>query len=147
MRLLLSSIFLIFLSFAATAKDYEVGMYNRLEGQSMIFSNGFLKIEKGDSVTFSPKDKGHNSTSVKIPEGAKSWKSEDSREFKQTFDIEGLYLYECTNHVSMGMIGIIQVGKVSKDQVKEFKDFFEKYRKKIFLNKPRLDDLISKVKP
>lgn len=135
----------LFLTFALQAKDYEVKMYNRFDGQSMIFSNSFLKIEKGDSITFRPQDKGHNSTAVKVPEGANKWQSGDSKEYKEVFEKQGLYLYECTNHVSMGMVGIVQVGKVSKDQVKEFVDFFEKYRKKIFLNKKRLDTLIKKV--
>ncbi len=46
------------------------------DGQMMVFEPSFLKIEPGDTVTFVPTDKSHNSETIlgMIPEGAEAWR-------------------------------------------------------------------------
>ena len=39
------------------------------------------------------------------------FKSKNSKEAKITFDKPGIYYYWCTPHKSMGMIGLVVVGK------------------------------------
>lgn len=98
----------------AYAAEHEVRMLNKgPEGQPMQFDPAFLKIEPGDSVTFVPTDKGHNSESIleMIPEGAETWKGKINEEITVTYDIEGIYGYKCMPHFGLGMVGLIQVGE------------------------------------
>jgi pseudoazurin len=97
----------------AYAAEHEIRMLNKgPEGQPMQFDPAFLKIEPGDSVTFIPTDKGHNSESIleMIPEGAETWKGKINEEITVTFNVEGVYGYKCMPHFGLGMVGIIQVG-------------------------------------
>lgn len=95
----------------AMAEDHQVQMLNKdSEGRPMQFEPAFLKVAPGDTVTFVPTDKGHNSESVIIPEEAEAWKGKISQEITVTFDEEGFYAYKCLPHVAMGMVGLIQVG-------------------------------------
>ena len=97
----------------AYAAEHEVRMLNKgPEGQPMQFDPAFLKIEPGDTVTFVPTDKGHNSESIleMIPEGAETWKGKINEEITVTFDVEGIYGYKCMPHFGLGMVGLIQVG-------------------------------------
>ena len=122
MRILAAAtIGLAVLGASAHAADHEVRMLNKgPDGQPMQFDPAFLTVEPGDTVTFIPVDKGHNSEAIKgmIPEGAEPWKSKINEEIKITFETEGLYGYKCTPHVGMGMVGIVQVGK-SADNLEE----------------------------
>jgi pseudoazurin len=98
---------------SAVAADYEVQMLNRgPDRQTMHFEPAFLKIEPGDTVTFLPIDRGHNSESLlgMIPDGASTWKGEINEAITVTFDVPGLYGYKCQPHLGMGMVGLIQVG-------------------------------------
>ena len=45
-----------------------------------------------------------------LPEGASSWNGELSRDLSVTFDIPGVYGYQCTPHSMMAMVGVIHVG-------------------------------------
>jgi pseudoazurin len=83
---------------AAWAADHRVEMLNKdSEGRPMQFEPAFLRIEPGDTVTFVPTDKGHNSESI-------------NEEITVTFDQEGFYAYKCLPHIGLGMVGLIQVG-------------------------------------
>ncbi len=79
------------------------------------FSPNILQIEPGDTVSFTPADKGHNSVSDKnmLPEGAEGWKGKVSDPIDVTFDMEGTYGYFCLPHRSLGMVGLILVGDPS----------------------------------
>ena len=96
----------------AFAVDVEVKMLNKGTDGAMVFEPGFVKIAKGDTVTFVPTDKGHNVESIKdlVPQGAAPFKSKMGETFKQTFDADGAYAIKCTPHVGMGMVGLIVVG-------------------------------------
>lgn len=96
----------------AFAADFEVHMLNKGSDGAMVFEPGFVKVAKGDTVTFIPTDKGHNVESIKdmIPEGATAFKSKMGETFKQTFDAPGAYAIKCAPHVGMGMVGLVVVG-------------------------------------
>jgi len=106
----------IVLGFALTgsvsAAEFTVNMVNKdLTGRAMQFEPAFLKVAPGDVVHFVAVDKGHDSESVTIPEGAEKWKGKISQSIDVTLTAEGLYLYRCTPHVGLGMVGLIQVGE------------------------------------
>ena len=45
-----------------------------------------------------------------IPAGAESWDSGMSQSVTVTFTEEGTYVYQCTPHLMMAMVGVITVG-------------------------------------
>ena len=67
--------------------------------------------------------KGHNVQFVSVPDGADKVKSKINDEFSLTFEQEGVYLYVCTPHATMGMIGVVVVGDsdVNLAEVKKYK--------------------------
>lgn len=98
----------------AFTAEYQVQMSNKdSDGQTWQFEPAFLKIAPGDTVTFVPADKGHNSeaTDKTIPQGATPWKGKMNEPIKVTYDREGVYLYKCLPHAGLGMVGVIQVGE------------------------------------
>ncbi len=118
-------------------------MLNQLDGKSMIFEPSFLKINVGDKVTFIPEQLGHNSASLLIPKNSKPWKSQTNQRFSLDFNQQGIYIYECSIHGVMAMIGIIQVGEAKN--LEEAKDFLNKHRNKVIMNKNRIDDYLKKL--
>ena len=104
----------LLLASPALAADHQVQMLNKdSEGRAMQFEPAFLKVEPGDTVTFVPTSKGHNSESIPalMPEGAEPWKGKINQEITVTFDTEGFFAYKCAPHLGMGMVGLIQVGE------------------------------------
>jgi pseudoazurin len=100
-------------SFTVLAADYQVKMLNKgPDGRMMTFDPAFLKIAPGDTVTFLPASKGHDSVSIKgmIPDGAQPWAGKISQEIAVQFTEPGIYGYECVPHFGLGMVGLIQVG-------------------------------------
>ena len=82
------------------------------DGEMMVFEPAFLKVEPGDTVTFVPTDKSHNSETIlgMIPEGAEAWKGKINEEVSVTLEKPGVYGFKCVPHYAMGMVGLIQVG-------------------------------------
>lgn len=97
---------------AAAAADFEVDMLNKGPDGAMVFEPLLTKINPGDTVTFVPKDKGHNAETVKnlIPDGAEQFKGKINEEVKHTFSTPGAYLIKCAPHYGMGMVAVIVVG-------------------------------------
>jgi pseudoazurin len=96
---------------SAYAGEYTVKMLNKdAEGRAMQFEPAFLKIAPGDVVHFVPTDKGHDTESIVVPEGAESWKGKLSQPVDVTFTVEGLYAFRCLPHFGLGMVGLIEVG-------------------------------------
>ena len=95
-----------------TAETTEIEMLNkRDDGAIMVFSVDVAKINTGETITWLPTDKMHNIEMKNGPDGASlPKKSKFSKEFSMTFDVPGIYVYQCTPHVAMGMIGIVVVG-------------------------------------
>jgi pseudoazurin len=97
---------------AAQAETFTVEMLNRGEAGAMVFEPAFIQAQPGDTVTFVPTDRSHNSVSIEgmIPEGAEPWEGALNEEVTVTLTAEGLYAYQCDPHAPMGMVGLIQVG-------------------------------------
>ena len=68
-------------------------------------------IDVGDTIEWLPKNEGHN---VEFLAGPKMkslpTKSEIDKVHSVVFKVPGVYLYGCTPHGNMGMIGLIIVG-------------------------------------
>ena len=95
------------------AADMEVEMLNRRDdGAKMVYSEDIVRIDVGDTITWVPTTKGHNVHFIAGPDG---WdlpkKSKQNKEVVLTFDTPGVYLYQCTPHAGMGMIGFVVVGE------------------------------------
>lgn len=97
------------------AEEFEVLMLNAATDNAQhtnVFAPDILHIQLGDTVTFIPTDRGHNTASKRgmIPEGAEPWNSPMDETFSITFTVEGVYGYVCFPHYEMGMVGLIVVG-------------------------------------
>lgn len=98
-------------------------MLNKLGKERMIYSKKIISIKKNDEVVWKSVDKGHNVEFIGIPEGASEYKSKISKDANYKFTVPGIYLYQCTPHKAMGMIGLVVVGedKNNLDQIKKIK--------------------------
>ena len=100
----------MFMSTPAFAADLTIEMLNKdARGKKMVYSEEIARIEVGDTVTWVPTDRGHNVEMISSPNDLK-FKSKNNKEAKITFEVPGLYLYWCTPHKGMGMIGLVVVG-------------------------------------
>ena len=106
---------LLILSGAALAESNEVQMLNTGSDGVMVFEPAVLSINPGDSVTFKATNPGHNSESMEgmMPEGAEGWQGGMGQDVTVTFDQDGVYVYQCTPHLMMAMVGVIKVGSGS----------------------------------
>lgn len=125
----------------ANAKIYQVKMLNKKNYENMIFDPNFLKVELGDEVEFVPTDKGHNSRAILVPKGAEKWQSKTDEIITVKFIKKGLYFYECQNHGIMGMVGLIQVGNDTSN-FDDLVDLTDNYRKKLIMNKSRINGIL-----
>ena len=103
---------LICFTTTSIAADITVEMLNkRSDGAIMVYSEDISKVEVGDTITWVPTTKGHNVHFLAGPEG---WevpkKSKMNKEYSYTFQIPGIYFYQCTPHKGMGMIALVVVG-------------------------------------
>ena len=119
---------------SAKAEEKEpliIEMLNKRGKEKMLYGQDVAKIDVGQTITWTPDSKGHNVQFVSVPEGVEKVKSKLSKEFSYTFEQEGVYLYVCTPHASMGMIGMVIVGEsdVNLDEVLDYK-FRGKSKKK-----------------
>ena len=125
MKKLLSTVaVMVALTTSAYAEDTTVEMLNkRDDGAKMVYSEDITRIDVGDTITWVPTSKGHNVEFIAGPDGWKApKKSKLNKEVAITFDVPGVYLYQCSPHKSMGMIAIVVVGDgdndISKAKVK-----------------------------
>jgi|TARA_B100001094_G_C18069895_1_gene739467 pseudoazurin len=103
---------IVFVSSFAHAGDTTIEMLNkRADGAKMVYSEDIARIDTGDTITWVPTSKGHNVEFVAGPEGwDKPKKSKNNKEVSITFDVPGIYFYQCTPHKGMGMIALVVVG-------------------------------------
>ena len=111
---------------SAKAEEKEplvIEMLNKRGKDKMLYGQDVARVEVGQTITWTPESKGHNVQFVSVPEGVEKVKSKLSKEFSYTFEQEGVYLYVCTPHASMGMIGMVIVGEsdVNLDEAKDHK--------------------------
>ena len=100
----------ISISFYSYAETIEIDMLNKLEKEKMVYSIKVAKVDIGDTIIWKSVDKGHNVEFLEMPEGVEKFKSKISKDAEYKFEIPGIYLYVCTPHKSMGMIGLVVVG-------------------------------------
>ena len=125
--------------------EYTVKMLNNGKEGLMVFEPSSLSIQPGDAVLFKATDVSHNSASIQgmIPEGATAWMGAMSQDVKVTFDKEGIYVYQCTPHSMMAMVGVIKVGEpINLEQVKEKA---ESQKQLFVMNKERLANYLLKI--
>jgi pseudoazurin len=138
----------LFLSFnlCIQAENYEIKMLNQGSEGYMVFEPSVLKIKKGDTVTFKATDAAHNSASIKgmIPSGAEDWNGKLSQDVSVTFNVEGVYGYQCTPHMMMAMVGIIEVGG-NQSNLESVKAAAQKIKSAFVMNQERLDEYLSQL--
>ena len=126
MRILTTLGLLMAMATSAFAEDATVEMWNKDpedKSRKMVFSQEIVTIDPGQSVTWLATDKGHNVEMIDGPDGYKlPKKSKISKDVTITFDQEGVYVYVCTPHASMGMMGIVVVGDLTQEAIDAVRD-------------------------
>ena len=135
-----------FISLAITAETYTVKMLNQGTEGIMVFEPAILDVDVGDTVIFEATDAAHNSESMEgmIPNGAVSWSGPLSKDISVTFEIPGVYGYQCTPHSMMAMVGIIRVGK-NIDNLETLKAVANIKKSSFVMNQDRLDSYINNL--
>lgn len=128
----------------AFAKDYTVKMLNSGTDGSFVFQPGYLHVQPGDTVTFKAVDAAHDSRSIFVPDGATTWDGEIGKDVTVTLTKQGVYIYECVPHHTLGMVGVIQVGEATN--LKAAKAKAAKVESKQVMNKDRLTQYMNEVK-
>ena len=125
---------------------HTVKMLNQGATGVMVFEPAFLKVNVGDTVTFESTDAAHNSASIPgmIPSGASPWNGQLSRDISVTFEIPGVYGYQCTPHAMMAMVGVIQVGDDSSNIVTA-KNVAGQFKSTFIMNQTRLEEYLSNI--
>ena len=136
---------LLILSGAALAESYEVQMLNTGSDGVMVFEPAVLSVNPGDSVTFKATNPGHNSESMEgmMPEGAEGWQGGMGQDVTVTFDQDGVYVYQCTPHLMMAMVGVIKVGSGSNLELIKAAAIDKKTA--FMMAQDRLDDYLSQL--
>ena len=137
---------LTFMTSFAFSEDFEVNMLNQGADGVMVFEPSVLKISVGDTVTFKPTNPGHNSASIAgmIPTGANSWDGGMSQEVTVTFTEEGTYVYQCTPHLMMAMVGVIAVGDASVN-LSAVKGAASDKKSEFMMSAQRLDEYLEGI--
>lgn len=104
-------------------KTLEIDMLNKLGKEKMVYSIKVAKIDVNDKIIWKHVSKGHNVEFIGMPKGVKKYKSKINKKAEFEFKVPGIYLYQCTPHKAMGMIGIVIVGgdKSNLDKIKKVK--------------------------
>ena len=145
MKKIAYTLFLTLFTLSSFSEDHVVKMLNAGKEGMMVFEPAVLSIKKGDTVKFVATDVAHNSSSVEgmIPEGAEPWVGAMNQEIEVTLTEEGIYVYQCTPHNMMAMIGVIKVETSSN--INAIRAKAESYKKTFLMNQERLDDYLSRI--
>ncbi len=122
----------MFLSLESFAKTLEIEMLNKLGKEKMVYSIKIANIDVNDKILWKSVSKGHNVEFIGMPKGVKKFKSKINKAAEFIFKKPGIYLYQCTPHKAMGMIGLVVVGqdKSNLEKIKKVKLYGKS--KKIF---------------
>ena len=125
-------IFILFYSSMSYGKTIEIDMLNKLGKEKMVYSIKVAKIDLNDKIIWKHVSKGHNVEFIGMPKGVKKFKTKINKKAEYEFKKPGIYLYQCTPHKAMGMIGIVVVGgdKSNLEKIKKVKLYGKS--KKIF---------------
>ena len=101
----LFTILFFMLTSSAYAADMTIDMLNKnADGERMVYSKEIARVAVGETITWLPASKGHNVHFISAPDGVDLIKSKMNKEFSFKFEKEGIYLYQCTPHKSMGCL-------------------------------------------
>ena len=116
-------IFILFYSSISHGKTIEIDMLNKLGKEKMVYSIKVAKVDLNDKIIWKHVSKGHNVEFIGKPEGVKKFKTKINKKAEYVFNKPGIYLYQCTPHKAMGMIGIVVVGgdKSNLEKIKKVK--------------------------
>jgi len=133
-RKLILIIFILFYSSMSYGKTIEIDMLNKLGKEKMVYSIKVAKIDLNDKIIWKHISKGHNVEFIGMPKGVKKFKTKINKKAEYEFKKPGIYLYQCTPHKAMGMIGIVVVGgdKSNLEEIKKVKLYGKS--KKVFKN-------------
>jgi len=136
----------IFFNLDIVSANHEVKMLNQGPTGVMVFEPAVLKINIGDTVTFKSVDAAHNSASIPgmIPAGASPWNGQLSQDLTVSFDVAGIYGYQCTPHSMMAMVGVIEVGN-DQSNIDEVKSAAQTFKSTFVMNQSRLDDYLAQI--
>ncbi len=99
---------------AANAAEIVVEMLSRdkTANLSNVYKPGLVRVHKGDTVKWKATQAGHNVAFVAgaVPAGVPLFSSPMSKDVSFKFEKPGIYLYKCTPHLGMGMVGVVLVG-------------------------------------
>ena len=113
MRNIFLTLFFVLFSANAFSADVTIEMLNKNKEtkKRMVYSQELVKIDAGQSVEWVPTAKGHNVEMLAGPDGFElPTKTKLNDAVNMKFTVPGIYLYQCSPHAAMGMIGIIVVG-------------------------------------
>ena len=129
------SLCFIFFSFQLSAKTLEIEMLNKLGKEKMVYSVKVAKIDVDDKIIWKSVSKGHNVEFIGMPKGVKKFKTKINKDAEFIFKKKGVYLYQCTPHKAMGMIGLVIVGndKSNLEDIKalKYKGMSKKFAKQL----------------
>lgn len=114
MKKIILSVITVLFSTSLYSADLEIEMLNKRKSDKarMVYSIEVAKIDAGQTIKWVATAKGHNVEMIKGPDGAElPKKSKLNEEVSIKFDTAGVYLYKCSPHVGLGMIGIVVVGE------------------------------------
>ncbi len=111
-KIFLTLLFVLF-SGSVFSADVTIQMLNKNKEtkKRMVYSQELVKIDAGKSIEWVATDKGHNVEMLAGPDGyelPKKTKLGDNVTIE--FSVPGIYLYQCSPHAAMGMIGLVVVG-------------------------------------
>ena len=66
-----------------------------------------------------------------------------SQDVSVTFNTEGVYVYQCTPHLMMAMVGVIQVG--NNNNLEDVKQKADQLKNSFVTNKERLTQYLSEL--
>ena len=105
---------LIYLCFCLTvlaSSDAAVAKVTKIEFTEFdTYSSEIIHINVGDTVKWLPTNEGHNVEFIMTPKMLSSpQKSKMNEPHSMIFQEAGVYVYGCTPHLNMGMLGLIVV--------------------------------------
>ena len=132
LKKLIFILFILFYSSMSYAKTIKIDMLNKLGKEKMVYSIKVAKVDLNDKIIWKHVSKGHNVEFIGMPKGVKKFKTKINKKAEYEFKTPGIYLYQCTPHKAMGMIGIVVVGgdKSNLEKIKKTKLYGKS--KKIF---------------
>ena len=138
------SIILLLSNISFGSETHIVKMLNNSDQGSMVFEPAFIKINKGDSITFEMTDAGHNAVTVVGPAGSEPFDTKYKPSTTVKFDVNGLYLYKCAPHAMMAMAGLIQVSDANNKE--SMKAEIDKFESNVMMQpvKTRMSDIFNK---